>query len=51
MAKTAKAKDAKDQEDVSDANALKLTLAWFFVGVPLVWGIYETLANAILLFQ
>jgi hypothetical protein len=45
MAKT------KDTEDVSDANALKLALAWSFVGIPLAWGIYKTLANAVLLFQ
>jgi hypothetical protein len=45
MAKT------KDPHDVSDANTLKLALAWSFVGLPLAWGIYKTLANAVLLFQ
>jgi hypothetical protein len=48
MAKTAK---TKDQEDVSDANAVKLAFAWLFVGIPLAWGIYKTLVNAVLLFQ
>ncbi len=38
-------------EDVSDANAVKLALAWSFVGIPLLWGIYKTLVNAVLLFQ
>ena len=38
-------------EDVSDANAVKLALAWSFVGIPLLWGVYKTLANAVLLFQ
>ena len=38
-------------EDVSDANAIKLALAWSFVGIPLAWGVYKTLANAVLLFQ
>jgi hypothetical protein len=37
--------------DVSDANAVKLALAWAFVGIPLLWGVYHTLANALLLFQ
>jgi hypothetical protein len=45
MAKTS------DHGDVSDANRLKLLLAWSFVGIPLLWGIYKTLANAVLLFQ
>jgi hypothetical protein len=42
---------AKKPEDVSDANGIKLLLAWSFVGIPLAWGIYKTLANAVLLFQ
>jgi hypothetical protein len=42
---------AKAHNDVSDANTLKLILAWCFVGIPLAWGIYKTLANAVLLFQ
>jgi len=45
MAKT------RDPEDVSDANVVKLALAWSFVGIPLAWGVYKTLANAVLLFQ
>ena len=32
-------------------NALKLVLAWGFVGIPLSWGVYETLLNALKLFQ
>ena len=32
-------------------NGLKLVLAWGFVGIPLVWGIIETLKNALKLFQ
>jgi hypothetical protein len=49
MAKTAT--KASKPEDVSDANTIKLVLAWSFVGIPLIWGVYETLANAVLLFQ
>jgi hypothetical protein len=30
---------------------LELALAWAFVGLPLLWGIYGTLVNALKLFQ
>jgi hypothetical protein len=30
---------------------MHLLLAWGFVGIPLVWGIFETLLNAMKLFQ
>jgi hypothetical protein len=30
---------------------LKLILAWGFVGIPLTWGVLQTLANAMKLFQ
>ena len=30
---------------------LELALAWGFVGIPLLWGIYGTLVNAMKLFQ
>jgi hypothetical protein len=32
-------------------SALELALAWGFVGLPLLWGIYGTLVNAMKLFQ
>ena len=38
-------------ESVSGANTVKLVLAWSFVGIPLIWGVYNTLAKAALLFQ
>ena len=38
-------------EDVSAANKVKLALAWTFVGIPLLWGVYNTLAQEALLFQ
>jgi len=38
-------------EDVSAANKVKLVLAWTFVGIPLIWGVWNTLAKAALLFQ
>ena len=31
--------------------AVKLALAWGFVGIPLVWGIVQTLVNAIKAFH
>ena len=35
----------------SNPTTIKLILAWGFVGVPLVWGVLQTLANAMKLFQ
>jgi hypothetical protein len=32
-------------------NGLKLVLAWGFVGIPLAWGVIETVINALKLFQ
>ncbi len=32
-------------------NALKLVLAWGFVGIPLAWGVIQTVINALKLFQ
>lgn len=32
-------------------NALKLFLAWGFVGIPLTWGVVQTLVNAIKAFH
>jgi len=30
---------------------LKLALAWSFVGIPLAWGVVQTLINALKAFQ
>ena len=30
---------------------IRLFLLWFIVGVPLAWGVYKTLLNAMKLFQ
>jgi hypothetical protein len=30
---------------------LQLAAAWIFVGIPLAWGVLETLSNAMKLFQ
>jgi hypothetical protein len=32
-------------------NGFKLALAWGFVGIPLVWGVVQTLVNAVKAFH
>jgi hypothetical protein len=32
-------------------SAVQLALAWGFVGIPLAWGVFQTLLNAMKLFQ
>ena len=39
------------QRSPGTGNAVKLALAWGFVGIPLVWGVVQTLVNAIKAFQ
>jgi hypothetical protein len=40
-----------DNRGGSATTPLQLALAWGFVGIPLLWGIYGTLVNAMKLFQ
>jgi hypothetical protein len=35
----------------TEGTGLKLMLAWGFVGIPLAWGVIETIINAMKLFQ
>ena len=35
----------------SRGNGIKLALAWGFVGIPLVWGVVQTLVNAVKAFH
>jgi hypothetical protein len=35
----------------ASGNGFKLFLAWTFVGIPLAWGVIQTLLNAIKAFQ
>jgi hypothetical protein len=35
----------------SGTTGLHLALAWGFVGIPLAWGVIQTLLSAIKLFQ
>lgn len=32
-------------------RAIHLLLAWGFVGIPLIWGVLQTLRNALKLFH
>jgi hypothetical protein len=32
-------------------STVQLILAWTFVGIPLLWGVLETVRNALKLFQ
>jgi hypothetical protein len=42
---------ANEQARTSGGNGLKLAVAWGFVGIPLAWGVIQTLVNAIKAFQ
>jgi hypothetical protein len=42
---------AANPSQQSGGYGLKLVLAWGFVGIPLAWGVIETLRNALKLFQ
>jgi len=40
-----------ERERMATNNAPKLVLAWTFVGIPLAWGVVQTLLNAIKAFH
>lgn len=40
-----------DSPSSDSTNTVKLVLAWGFVGIPLLWGVWVTLQNAAKLFQ
>ena len=39
------------EDGARGVTALELALAWGFVAIPLLWGIYGALVNAMKLFQ
>jgi hypothetical protein len=39
------------EENHNTTSIFQLILAWGFVGVPLAWGVLQTLQNAMKLFQ
>jgi hypothetical protein len=38
-------------QNTVQGSVLKLILAWGFVGIPLLWGLFQTLRNALALFD
>jgi hypothetical protein len=38
-------------QNQTGTSTLQLILAWGFVGIPLAWGVLQTLQNAMKLFQ
>ena len=40
-----------DRPGTATGNGVKLALAWGFVGIPLAWGVIQTLVTAIKAFQ
>ena len=39
------------ETQTNGSMTLKLVLAWGFVGIPLAWGVIQTVSNAMKLFQ
>ena len=37
--------------NTEETTTLQLALAWGFVGIPLAWGVIQTLINSMKLFQ
>ena len=42
---------AQTRAPAAAGNGIKLLLAWGFVGIPLAWGVVQTLVNALKAFQ
>jgi hypothetical protein len=40
-----------NNESQDSSMTLKVLLAWGFVGIPLAWGMVQTISNALKLFQ
>jgi hypothetical protein len=40
-----------DSNQNTGTTGLQLTLAWLLVGIPLTWGVVQTLINSMKLFQ
>ena len=38
-------------ENIKKSSASAILLAWLLVGVPLGWGVYNTVINSMRLFQ
>jgi hypothetical protein len=42
---------SENRQRIPRYYGLKLALAWGFVGIPLLWGVVQTLLNAIKAFH
>jgi hypothetical protein len=42
---------ADNRDRAARTNGIKLILAWGFVGIPLIWGVAQTLLNALKAFH
>ena len=40
-----------DNNNRGGTTPLELALAWGFVGIPLLWGVYQTLTKAFAMFH
>jgi len=40
-----------ENSEKSSVPVIKLALSWAIVGIPLLWGVMQTLEKAMLLFQ
>ena len=38
-------------QNQTGSNTLHLVLAWGFVGIPLAWGVWQTILNSMKLFH
>jgi hypothetical protein len=47
----ARREDIMQTAKQDSSMGLKLVLAWGFVGIPLAWGVIQTLINSMKLFQ
>jgi len=41
----------EEHGEVASGNAMMLLLAWLWVGIPLAWGVADTINNATKLFK
>jgi hypothetical protein len=41
----------EDQTNVASSNTVMLIFAWLWVGIPLAWGVADTINNASKLFK
>jgi hypothetical protein len=40
-----------DGNEAKKDYTVQVVLAWLLVGIPLLWGVYKTILNALPLFQ